>query len=404
MDGAFLSTFAAMGGMLTLKEARAMIVADVPRVETETVPLEAALGRVLAVDVHAASPLPPFDYSAMDGYAVCVADGALTMPVVGESRAGGPLPEPLARGAAARILTGAPIPERADAVIPQEDVVREGDAITVAALPKPGKHIRRAGEDLQAGALALARGTRLSAAQLGLIATVDHASIAVARAPRVTILSTGDELRGPGEPPRPGSIVDGNSFMLTALAERVGARATRVHVRDDLAATRDAIRAARDSDLILTVGGVSVGDHDHVRDALTAEGVAIDFWRVAIKPGKPLAFGRSGRTRVLGLPGNPAAAFVTFLLFGAPLLRAMQGEARVAEPVRAALARARRGTESRTELARARLDGATVDVFDNQASGAVTSIAWCDALAVLPPNTPAFAAGDLVDVYRVSEL
>ncbi len=404
MAGAFLSTFAAMAAMLSLEEARAMILAEVPALETETVPLDAALGRVLAVDVHAASPLPPFDYSAMDGYAVCAGDGALTMPVIGESRAGGPLPTPLARGAAARILTGAPIPARADAVIPQEDVTREGDTITVSALPQPGKHIRRAGEDLQTGALALARGTRLTPAQLALVATVDHASVPVARAPRVTILSTGDELRAPGEPARPGSIVDGNSFMLTALAANVGARATRIHVRDDLAATRAAIRAALDSDLILTVGGVSVGDHDHVRDALTAEGVAIDFWRVAIKPGKPLAFGRHGRARVLGLPGNPAAAFVTFLLFAAPLLRAMQGETRTAPRVRAALTRARRGTESRTELARARLDGATVDVFDNQASGAVTSIAWCDALAVLPPHTPAFAAGDLVDVYRVSEL
>lgn len=387
--------------MLTLEEARAKILAAVPRLGEETVALDDLCGRVLAEDVLASGPLPPFDYSAMDGYALVAAEHAPSMPVIGESRAGGPLPAVLAPGAAARILTGAPIPPRADAVVPQEDVVREGDTIAIAARPTPGKHIRRQGEDLAAGALALARGTRLSAGHIALLATVDRASARVAKKPRVTIVSTGDELREPGSPARPGSIVDGNSYMLTALCRSAGAIARRVRVGDELDATRAAIREALDGDLILTVGGVSVGDHDYVRDALAAEGVALGFWKVAIKPGKPLAFGRKDEKLVLGLPGNPAAAFVTFLTFGAPLLRAMTGDARATTPVRARLLRARRGTENRTELARARLHGDTVELFDNQASGAVTGLAWCDALAVLPANTSSFAEGTPVDVYRV---
>jgi molybdopterin molybdotransferase len=385
--------------MLTLDDARAKILADVPRVEDEDLPLDECLGRVLCEDVTARSPLPPFDYSAMDGYAVCTTDQKTTLPVIGESRAGGPLLDRLADNAAARIFTGAPIPARADAVIPQEDVQRDGDIMTVRALPPPGKHIRRRGEDLAEGARALEKGARLTAAQLGLIATVDRASVRVARKPRVVIVSTGDELRAPGSPNRPGSIVDGNSFMLRALCTRVGASAKSVHVIDDLAATRAAIREAMNADLILTVGGVSVGDHDHVRDALKAEGIELGFWKIAIKPGKPLAFGGRDRTRVLGLPGNPAAAFVTFHLFAAPLLRAMQGDASPMPIARARLRRDAKGTENRTELARARMHGDEVELFDNQASGAVTAIAWCDALAVLPMQTPSFPAGTPVDVY-----
>lgn len=392
--------------MLTLDEARTKILTDVPQLATERLPLDACLGRVLAEDVDGASPLPPFDYSAMDGYAICTTDHQApgTLPLVGESRAGGPLPDALAPGAAARILTGAPVPPRANAVIPQEDVSREGDRVTLRALPPPGKHIRRRGEDLAEGARALDRGVRLSPAHLGLLATVDRAAVLVAKRPRVTIVSTGDELRRPGEPGRPGSIVDGNSFMLAAMCARVGADAERVHVRDDLDATRAAIRGALGSDLVLTVGGVSVGDHDYVREALAAEGVELDFWRIAIKPGKPLAFGLRDRARVLGLPGNPAAAFVTFLLFAAPLLRAMQGDLKPVVTHRARLLRPARATESRTELARARMSGGEVELFDNQASGAVTAIAWCDALAVLPANTPSFPAGTEVDVYRVDDM
>ena len=392
--------------MLTLDAARTKILEDVPRMSSERLPLEECLGRVLAEDVDAASALPPFDYSAMDGYAICTDDHSApgTIPVVGESRAGGPLLDVLAPRAAARILTGAPVPPRANAILPQEDVLREGDAITIRALPTPGRFIRRRGDDLAEGARALDRGVRLSPAHLGLLATVDRVAVVVSKRPRVTIVSTGDELRRPGEPARPGSIVDGNSFMLAAMCARAGADAVRVHVRDDLDATRAAIRAAIESDLVLTVGGVSVGDHDYVRDALAAEGIELAFWRIAIKPGKPLAFGSRGRARVLGLPGNPAAAFVTFQLFAAPLLRAMQGDLRPVSTQRARLRSAAPGTESRTELARARLSGGEVELFDNQASGAVTAIAWCDALAVLPANTAAFPAGTVVEVYRVDEM
>lgn len=387
--------------MLSFEEARARILAEALAVESEEVALAEANGRVLADDLVATSPLPPFDYSAMDGYALCTDDGGLTLPVVSESRAGGPSPVELAHGTAMRILTGAPLPPRANAILPQEDVTRAGDAIRFATPPIPGRHIRRAGEDLAVGAVALARGARLAPQQLALAATLDRTTLRVARRPRVAIVSTGDELRAPGTPRRPGSIVDCNGPMLVELCRAVGATARYSRVRDDLEATRAAIRDALEDDLVLTIGGVSVGDHDYVRDALAAEGVSLDFWRVAIKPGKPIAFGRYESRRVLGLPGNPAAAFVTFTLFVAPLLRAMQGDARPLGPVlRAKLGHAARGSQGRLEFARARLGDAngelTATLLLQQASGAVTSIAWADALVPLPME-PELPAGTPVD-------
>jgi molybdopterin molybdotransferase len=390
--------------MLSFTEAQSRILAEAVVLPAEDVPLAASIGRVLAEDVPASGPLPPFDYSAMDGYAVCTDDftrAPVTLPVASESRAGGPLPEPLVDGTAARILTGAPIPPRANAILPQEDVERIGDTITFAALPTPGRHIRRAGEDLARGAVALPKGTRIAPQQFALLATVECNMVRVSRAPHVAILSTGDELRDPGAPARPGSIVDSNGPMLVELCRRLGAIATYARVRDDLDETRAAIRGS-DCDLLLTIGGVSVGDHDHVRDALAAEGFELGFWRVAIKPGKPIAFGKHGARRVLGLPGNPAAAFVTFTLFVAPLLRAMQGDARpIAPTFGAKLAHAARGSQGRLEFARARLTTEngelTATLLTQQASGAVTSIAWADALVPLPME-PELAPGRILEV------
>ncbi len=400
--------------MLSFDEARARILADVARLDDETVPLARAAGRVLARDLVAESPLPRFDHSAMDGYAVATTDlggeGPWTLPVMGESAAGAGSP-PLAPCAACRIFTGAPIPSRADAVVMQENVRRDGDASTFDARPRAMQHVRRTGEDMSVGVRAIAAGTRLGAGHLALAAMLDRAELVVARRPVVTILSTGNELRTPGSAGGEGSIPESNSVALAALAEQAGATVRIAPIaRDDAEATVAAILdALRGTDLLLTVGGVSVGDHDLVRPALERAGVTLDFWRVAIKPGKPLAVGRTASARVLGLPGNPASAMVTFAVFGLPLLRAMQGDARPIAPlVSARLASVQKRSPDRLELARATLDvvdGAlVVRTHGNQASGAATSLADSNALAMLPPGDAPLAAGANVDVVRWSDL
>jgi molybdopterin molybdotransferase len=399
--------------MLTLDEARSRLMTGVRRLATERVALRAAPGRVLREDLVALAPIPSFDHSAMDGYAVAIADLAAEPPfslqVSGESRAGREATA-LQPATACRIFTGSPIPPRADAVIMQEHVTRDGDRLRFDALPKKGQHIRRAGEDLAQGALGLGAGTRLSPASLALAAMLGRAELLVTRRPRVTILCTGDELRVPGDAPRPGSIPESNSAPLAALA-RQAAAAVRVApiVPDDPDATRRAIEDALDgTDVLLTVGGVSVGDHDVVRGALEHAGVALDFWRVAIKPGKPLAVGKSDRAHVLGLPGNPASALVAFLLFGVPLLRVLQGDARpIPMPIVVRLAAARARGSDRLELVRASLradgDRFAAYAYGNQASGAATNLAHSDGVALIPAGERALEAGALVDFVRWSD-
>lgn len=400
--------------MLGFDEARARLLADVRRVATERVPLTAdAAGRVLLEDLVARDPLPGFDHSAMDGYAVATADltgqGPFSLAVVGESRTGHPAPA-LAAGTACRIFTGSSIPAGADTVIMQENVTREGDMLHFSARPAAGQHIRREGEDLARHAIALASGTRLTPPSLALAAMVERAEIVVARRPRVTIACTGDELRAAGSERLPASIPESNSAALAALAKQAAA-AVRIApiVPDDPRATRKAIEGALDgTDVLLTVGGVSVGDHDVVRAALEEAGVALDFWKVAIKPGKPLAVGRSAGAHVLGLPGNPASALVAFVLFGMPLLRAMQGDARPTPlPIVVRLAAARKRSPDRLELVRATLrpdgDRFAAHMHGNQASGATTSLAHSDGVALVPPGQGALEAGALVDFVRWSD-
>ena len=400
--------------MLTLDEARSRLMAGVRRLATERVPLRAdAAGRVLQEDLAAREPIPGFDHSAMDGYAVAVADVAgeppFTLRVSGESRAGREAPA-LDPGTACRIFTGSPIPARADAVLMQEHVARGGDELRFDTLPTKGQHVRRAGEDLARGALAMAAGTRLTPPSLALAAMLGRAEVVVSRRPRVTIHCTGDELRAPGAEPRPASIPESNSAPLAALARQAAAdvRVAPI-VHDDPETTRQAIEEALDgTDVLLTVGGVSVGDHDVVRGALEAAGVALDFWRVAIKPGKPLAVGKTDRAHVLGLPGNPASALVAFLLFGMPLLRALQGDAHpVPAPTVVRLAAGRPRPRDRLELARASLrpdgDRFAAHAHGNQASGAATSLAQSDGVALIPAGDGAIEAGALVDFVRWSD-
>jgi molybdopterin molybdotransferase len=402
--------------MISLHEARALWLTGVPTLATERVAIGDAAGRVLAADLIADRALPPFDYSAMDGYAIASADcaegGPWTFPVAGVSRAGGATPRHVPE-TVCRILTGAPIPAGADAVVMQEHVTRADDTATTATFalrPRAGQHVRKAGEDLAVGAVALHAGTRMRPGAIALAAMLGRAELAVARRPNVTLLCTGDELVAPGEPAPPGSIAESNSAPLAALARQAGAviRVAPI-VRDDEEATLRAVAGALDGcDVLVTVGGVSVGDHDHVRPALERAGVTLDFWKVAIKPGKPIAVGRRGPAYVLGLPGNPASALVTFVVFGMPLLRSLQGDVKPAPlllPAR--LAESRRRSPDRVEFVRATLaaeDGALVaSAHGNQASGAATSLANSDGLVVVPAGEGPIAAGTAVDFLRWSD-
>ena len=401
--------------MLSFYEARARLLARARRLAPERIPLAAAVGRVLAEPVIARGDLPPFSYSAMDGYALCAETLVGTPPfglaVVGESRTGRP-PPALVRGTASRIFTGAEIPDGADAVVAQEDVEARDGAIVVRSAPRLGQHVRRAGEDLARGSEALGAGKRLGPADLALLASLDVTAVAVARRPRVTVLPTGDELRAPGSSPRAGTIPDSLSVPLAALASAAGAE-TRIapFVRDDAESTQAAITAAlHGADLLVTIGGVSVGDHDRVRPALEASGVGLDFWKVAIKPGKPLASGaHENGSLVLALPGNPASALITFSLFGVPLLRALQGDRNpLPRSVFRPLSAPYRKKAGRLEFVRAALedgpDGARVRSLDNQASGALTSLAWADALALIPAEAETLDAGTSVEVIRFQDL
>lgn len=400
--------------LIEVEEALTRILRGVTRLGSERIALESADNRVLAEELVAASPLPPFSYSAMDGYAVRASsfrgEGPWSLPVRGESRAGAAGP-PVEHGNACRIFTGAPIPPHANAVIIQEDVTRSGDDIHVAERPREGQNIRPAGSDLARGAVALEAGTRLHPGRLALVAALDRAHVMVARRPIVTLLSTGDELRPPGAPGSAASIPESNSSVLGAIARRLGAivRVTPL-VADDPAQTEAEIRSAlATSDLLVTVGGASVGDHDLVRPALERVGVSIEFWGVRIKPGKPTGFGRYQSACVLGLPGNPASASLVFLLFGAPLLRALQGESsprpkRV--PLRIIGSHGRR--PGREEYLRARLelhDGELCAALPtSQSSGAVTSFAAADALVVLAADRARIDHGERLPVIRLADM
>jgi molybdopterin molybdotransferase len=396
--------------MLPFADALQRIVQSAKVMASERVELGLGAGRVLAEDLMARAPLPGFDYSAMDGYAVAHASfsgaGPWSLPVVGESRAGALAP-PLVPGSACRIFTGAPIPEAADAVVMQEEVTRDGDRATFAQAPALGAHIRRRGEDLAEGAPALSKGTRLTPFQIGLAAAVDRSELLVARRPRVTILCTGEELRSPGSLATPGSIPDSNGPSLAALVAATGAIPTLApRIGDSLEATEAALFAAlRGCDLLLTVGGVSVGEHDLVRAALARVGAELDFWKVLIRPGKPLAFGHYGETLILGLPGNPVSAQLTFALFGMPLLRAMQGDRQPIPPRgRARLHSALRQSPGRTGFYRAQLQGDLAITAANQASGSAASLAHADALVILPADSSGLAAGESVELIRLAEL
>ncbi len=418
-DRAGAADFANVRPMLSLAEAQTRLLSLVPAPRMERVALADAGGRVLFEAVRATQPWPLFDYSAMDGYAATLAsfvgDGPWTLPVKGESRAG-KTPEPLTAGTLMRIFTGAPMPAGADLVIMQEHVARVGDAAELAQRPRAAQHVRRQGEDLEAGSVALGAGTRLGPVELSLLAMLDHATAAVAQLPRVTIVPTGDELRPPGAPGPAGSIPDSNAVALRAMAARCGAHVeVAAPARDERGGLEAHLaQALETSDVVITIGGVSVGDHDLVRPTLEHLGVEIDVYKVAIKPGKPLTVGVRGAGSprpvvVLGLPGNPVSALVTFAMFGAPLLRAWQGHPApwpLALP--AELGAPLRHVPGRLELVRATLDRTgprlVATPVAHQASGALFGLAQAHALVEVPLEAGDLPAGAEVRVYLLSEL
>jgi molybdopterin molybdotransferase len=404
--------------MLTVREALDVLLAAArPVTDIETIPMLDANGRVLAGDQLATIDVPSADNTQMDGYAVRAADcasGEATLRVAQRIPAGH-VGQPLEPGTAARIFTGALIPPGADAVVMQEQCEAAGDNVTVRHVPADGEWIRRKGEDIGNGSVILTAGTRLRSQELGLAASVGLATLPVHRRLRVAVFFTGDELAMPGEVAAhdlaPGAIYNSNRFTLRALLENFGCEITDFGiVPDTLAATRATLRdAAKAHDLIITSGGVSVGEEDHIKPAVEAEG-RLSMWQIAVKPGKPLAFGEVHRDGdnafFIGLPGNPVSSFVTFLLFVRPFLLRLQGVRGSVEP-RGYLVRADfdlpKG-DRRNEFLRARLNtGGGLELFANQGSGVLTSTVWGDGLIDNPPGN-AIAAGDLVRFIPFAEL
>lgn len=385
--------------------------------ETESVATLDALGRVLASDVVSGLDVPPAHTSAMDGYAVRVADlahGERRLPV-SQRVAAGQSPQPLAEGTAARIFTGAPVPPGADAVVMQEQAEADGDAVSILHTPKASEWITAQGADIRRGAVVLPAGTRLSPQALGLAASIGCARLDVRRRVKVAAFFTGDELTMPGEPLAPGGIYNSNRFTLRALLTRLNCEVTDLGiVPDRLDATRAALAAAaREHDLILTSGGVSVGEEDHVKPAVESSG-RLSLWQIAMKPGKPLAFGavrrgdeskRGGEAYFIGLPGNPVSSFVTFLLFVRPFLLRLSGATDVAPravSLRADFTQAK--ADRRNEFLRARINAAGgLDLFANQSSAVLTSTVWGDGLIDNPPNH-AISAGETVRFLPFAEL
>ena len=396
--------------MLSRREALDSLLDAARAVEgVEIVPTLAANGRVLAEDVLSTLDVPSADNTQMDGYAVRAADcasGSATLRVAQRIPAGS-VGQPLMPGTAARIFTGARRNQGADAVVMQEQCEAVGDSVTVRHAPREGEWIRRTGEDIVAGSVILAAGTRLRGQELGLAASVGLAKLPVRRRLRVAVFFTGDELAMPGEPLAPGAIYNSNRFTLRGLLENFGCEVRDFGiVPDSLEATRATLReAAHGHDLIITSGGVSVGEEDHIKPAVEAEG-RLNMWQIAIKPGKPLAFGQVGEAFFLGLPGNPVSSFVTFLLFVRPFLLRLQGVSGAVEPggymLRADFDWTR--ADRRNEFLRVRINSAGgLDLFPNQGSGVLTSTVWGDGLVDNPPGNP-IAAGDLVRFIPFAEL
>jgi molybdopterin molybdotransferase len=378
--------------LVTIGQARELIELAARPLPAEQVPIDEALGRTLAADLYAAADVPRFRSSAMDGYALRSGPSTRTLELVGESRAGAPSGRTLQAHQAMRISTGGAVPAGADAVIRQEDVTSEDGTIATRTEVTPGENIRQPGEDIRGGSVVLTAGTTLGALELGVAVAAGAGELAVHRMPKVRVLCTGDELRAPGDPLGPGQIHNSNAPTLTALARRAGGNPTAPAQRlpDDPAQTEHALEEAlRHADVVLISGGISVGPHDHVKQALAALGVEQRFWGVALKPGKPTWFGTKDETLVFGLPGNPVSVVVTFALFAQTALDALQGRRPASRTeTHATLGTPVKRNPTREQALRVRLErrnGTTVATpSGNQGSHVLTSLVTADALALIP--------------------
>ena len=394
--------------MLSVREAQARVLDGFRPLPSEWLPLAKALGRVLAESLRARRDQPPAPVSAMDGYAVRAADleePGRPLEVIGQAPAGHPFPRPLAPGQAVRIFTGGVMPEGADAVAIQENAERDGPLVRFTRGVQVGEFVRPAGLDFPAGWTGLEAGTVLGPRELGLAAVMGHAFLPVRRRPRVGILATGDELRWPGESPGPGEIVSSNSTALAAMVTLWGGDPVDLGIsRDEPAALAASLAQVEGLDVLVTSGGASVGDHDLVQDALGVRGLSLTFWKIAMRPGKPLIFGRLGTTPVLGLPGNPVSSAVCAILFLRGGLRHTLGldPALPREP--AVLARDLPENDTREDYLRARYAGdpdarpRRVEAAGRQDSSMFATFAKAEALLVRPPHDPAKGAGDTVEI------
>ena len=397
-------------GLLSLEDALARLLAGAAALPIEQATLGEAFGRFLAADRFAKVSQPPVDVSAMDGYAVRFANLPAPLRIIGSSAAGHGFQGVVRAGEAVRIFTGAAVPAGADTIAVQEDAAVSGGQVRIAGdgPPARGAHIRRAGQDFAAGACVAKAGDRLTPARLGLLAASGNACVPVPRRPTVAVIATGDELVAPGATPGPHQIISSSGAMISALARRAGADVRDLGIVPD---TREALAKAfadaQSADIIVSIGGASVGDHDLVKPVLESLGANIDFWRIAIRPGKPVLAGRLGSAQVIGLPGNPVSAFVCATLFLLPLLRLMAGDPNpVAVPAPARAAVALKANGARRDFLRAtlehRADGslwatpATV-----QDSAMLATLAGCDALLIRPENGAALAAGASVGVLSL---
>lgn len=399
--------------LLSADQARAALIEAARTLnEDEVVPLGEALGRVLAQDVVSPLDVPGHDNSAMDGFAVRASDvgkHGVRLPI-GQRIAAGHPGEPLRGGTCARIFTGAPMPEGADAVIMQEEVEQDGDIAVISRCVQPGENVRPRANDIAKGTVVLTSGTRLSPQMIGLLASLGVSGVSVVRRVRVALLNSGDELVEPGQPLAAGQIYNSNRYMLTAALQQAGCELIDLgQLEDTFEATREALRdAAQCADLILTSGGVSVGEEDHIKAAVKAVG-ELSLWRVRMKPGKPLAYGRVGDTPFIGLPGNPVSAFVTLCLFGLPFIRVMQRQV-VPFPAaqRAVWLRAVERPLKRREFVRVRLQARSTDLpvaepFPRQGSDVLTSTVWADGVLEIPEST-CLSAGSVLNYWSFEEL
>ena len=393
--------------MIDYEEALRLVLAAAKPLPRETVPAARALGRVLARDVRAGEDVPPFTKAAMDGFAVRASEtagGAVELEVVEDLPAGRRARRAVGPGQAARIMTGAPLPAGADAVVMVEDTEARGGRVAVRRAVRPGDNIGLAGEDMKKGQVAVGRGAVVGSAEAGLLAAAGRSRVPVVRRPRLAVIATGDEIVEPGERKRPGQIRNANGPALAAMAVEAGAEARYLGIaRDESASLRAKLARARGADVLVLSGGVSVGDHDLVKEELARRGIRRVFWRVRIKPGKPVFFGRRGRQLVFGLPGNPTSAMVTFLLFVRPALDVMLGRKRPgARRGRAVLAEEIVLKPGRRQFLRGLLDaeGATLRVraYADQRSGVLRSMARGRVLIDLPADAGRVEAGREVDI------